>query len=339
MGEEAGEFLPRAYLALGLCFSRQASEGKKLLTKKSHTTGIETAHFFLVDPKDAKISLNLALQLAIVRQVSAAMEPLQAALSLHGDDLHSLHLLTLLLSAQKHHCHALETLNLALSQHPDNLNLLLTKVKLEEAMFGPAAALQTCEEMLQCWLSHHDVSSHSSPSVAVSRLDAALSEVSDMSSTRRHGPPHIWITLERVWLQAGELFMADCRFKEAQYCIAEAASLFPNSHSVLLQRGRLAELRGQPDDAKGHYDEALAIHPTGERVLGRLLVNTGRAHLAEKVLRDAVQFHSTSHEAWSGLGEALQALGSSQAPDCFLTALELEASCPIRPFTIIPREL
>lgn len=61
--------------------------------------------------------------------------------------------------------------------------------------------------------------------------------------------------------------MADCRFKEAQYCIAEAASLFPNSHSVLLQRGRLAELRGQPDDAKGHYDEALAIHPTGERIL------------------------------------------------------------------------
>ena len=53
-------------------------------------------------------------------QVSAAMEPLQAALSLHGDDLHSLHLLTLLLSAQKHHRHALDTLGLALSQHPDN---------------------------------------------------------------------------------------------------------------------------------------------------------------------------------------------------------------------------
>ncbi|KAF6735251.1 Tetratricopeptide repeat protein 7A [Oryzias melastigma] len=385
MGEEAGEFLPRAYLALGLCFSLQASEASLKEDRndfnKKALKALNKAHS--LDPQDAKISMYLALQLAIVRQVSAAMEPLQAALSLHGDDLHSLHLLTLLLSAQKHHCHALETLNLALSQHPSNLNLLLTKVKLEEAMFGPAAALQTCEEMLQCWLSHHDISrssetddssslpmadrteispggrklsihlnlpdfhdgstgSHSSPSVAVSRLEAALSEVSDMSSTRRHGPPHIWITLERVWLQAGELFMADCRLKEAQYCIAEAASLFPNSHSVLLQRGRLAELRGQPDEAKGLYDEALAIHPTGERILvhmGHLLVRTGRAHLAEKVLRDAVQFHSTSHEAWSGLGEALQALGSSQAPDCFLTALELEASCPIRPFTIIPREL
>lgn len=74
-------------------------------------------------------------------------------------------------------------------------------------------------------------------------------------------------------------------------------------------------------------------------VQGRLLVRTGRVHLGEKVLRDAVQVHSTSHEAWSGLGEALQSRGSSQTPDCFLTALDLEATCPIRPFTIIPREL
>lgn len=28
-GEDAGEFLPRAYLALGLCYSLQASEGEE----------------------------------------------------------------------------------------------------------------------------------------------------------------------------------------------------------------------------------------------------------------------------------------------------------------------
>lgn len=37
-------------------------------------------------------------------------------------------------------------------------SLLFTKVKLEEALFGPAAALQTCEEMLQEWQSRYDVS-------------------------------------------------------------------------------------------------------------------------------------------------------------------------------------
>lgn len=40
-------------------------------------------------------------------------------------------------------------------------------------------------------------------SVAASRLEAALSEVSDVSSTRRQGPTYIWATLERIWLQAG----------------------------------------------------------------------------------------------------------------------------------------
>ncbi|XP_059215234.1 tetratricopeptide repeat protein 7A [Centropristis striata] len=385
MGEEAGEFLPRAYLSLGLCCSLQASEASLKADRnefnKKALRALSKAHS--LDPQDAQIAMYLALQLALVRQVSAALEPLQAALSLRGDDLHSLHLLTLLLSAQKHHRHALDTLGLALSQHPSNFNLLFTKVKLEEALFGPAAALLTCEEMLQQWQSRYDVSrssetddsssipmaervevspgarklsihltlpdfqdastgSLSPSSVAASRLEAALSEVSDLSSIRRQGPPYIWATLERIWLQAGELFMSDGRLKEAQFCIAEASALFPNSYSVLLQRGRLAELRGQLDEAKSLYDEALALHPTGERILvhmGRLLVQTGRVHLGEKVLRDAVQVHSTSHEAWSGLGEALQSRDCSQAPDCFLTALELEASCPIRPFTIIPREL
>uniref|UniRef100_A0A674P7K4 Tetratricopeptide repeat domain 7A n=1 Tax=Takifugu rubripes TaxID=31033 RepID=A0A674P7K4_TAKRU len=307
MGKEAGEFLPRAYLSVGLCYSLKASEAslradRNEFNKKS-LRALSKAQS--LDPQDAQIAMYLALQLALVRQVSAAMEPLQIALSLRGDDVHSLHLLTLLLSAQKHPQPALETLNLALSQHPSNFNLLFTKVKLEEALFGPAAALQTCEEMLQEWQSRYDVTEKSEvipgarkpsihltlpdfqdastsmfpSSVAASRLEAALSEVSDMSSTRRQGPTYIWTTLERIWLQAGELFMADGRLKEAQFCIAEASCLFPNSHSVLLQRGRLAELRGHLEEAKGLYDEALAIHPTGESILVHMVSDSDNTML------------------------------------------------------------
>ncbi|XP_034040620.1 tetratricopeptide repeat protein 7A isoform X2 [Thalassophryne amazonica] len=310
MGEGAGEFLPRAYLALGLCCSLKASDATVKADRdefhKKALQALSKAHS--LDPQDVQIAMYLALQLALVRQVSAAMQPLQEALSLCADDLHALHLLTLMLSAQKHYRHALDTLCLALSQHPDNFNLMFTKVKLEETLFGPAVALQTCEDMLQRWQSRYDVSrssetddsssvpaverpevtsgarktsihltlpdfqdtsnaSQSPSSVALSRLEAALSEVSDISSARRQGPAYIWTTLERIWLQAGELFMADGRLREAQFCIAEASTLFPNSHSVLLQRGLLAELRGQLDEAKSLYDEALAIHPTGERIL------------------------------------------------------------------------
>lgn len=73
---------------------------------------------------------------------------------------------------------------------------------------------------------------------------------------------------------------------------------------------------------------------------GLVLCRLGHKSLAQKVLRDAVERQSTCHEAWQGLGEVLQAQGQSEAAiDCFLTALELEASSPVLPFSIIPREL
>lgn len=73
---------------------------------------------------------------------------------------------------------------------------------------------------------------------------------------------------------------------------------------------------------------------------GLTLSRLGHKSLAQKVLRDAVERQSTCHEAWQGLGEVLQAQGQNEAAvDCFLTALELEASSPAVPFTIIPRVL
>uniref|UniRef100_A0A8C2IAL3 Tetratricopeptide repeat domain 7A n=1 Tax=Cyprinus carpio TaxID=7962 RepID=A0A8C2IAL3_CYPCA len=304
LGECAGESLPRAHLAIGLCRSLLASDGKPGPQLSSAALCSLMAH--ALDPEDPQISFYLSLQLALVRQVSEAMEPLQLALNIHGDDLHSLHLLTLLLSAQKHYQHALDTLKLAIIQHPDNFNLLFTKVKLEEVLFGPAAALQTCTEMLQLWLSRYDFTrpsippdpgplcrkpsglhlmlpdfqetetgSQSAPSLAVSRLEQAMSEVSALSSTHRHGPAYIWTTLERIWLQAaGELFMADGRMKEAQFCVQEAGTLFPASHSVLLLKGRVAELRANDTEAKSLYDEALAINPRGHHILLHLVSDT-----------------------------------------------------------------
>uniref|UniRef100_A0A3B4C7G8 Tetratricopeptide repeat protein 7 N-terminal domain-containing protein n=1 Tax=Pygocentrus nattereri TaxID=42514 RepID=A0A3B4C7G8_PYGNA len=299
LGEGAEESLARAHLAIGLCCSLRASDatlkGDRDEFNRRALQALQTAHE--VDPQDPQIALYLSLQLALVRQVSAAMEPLQLALRLRSEDLHSLHLLALLLSAQKHYQHALDTLTVALNQYPENFNLLFTKVKLEEALFGPAVALQTCEDMLQLWQSRYDFAripppepspisrkssglhltlpdfqetetgSQSAPSLAVSRLEQAMSEVSAISSTHRQGPAYIWTTLERIWLQAGELFMADGRVKEAQFCVQEAAALFPTSHSVLLLKGQLAELRGNDAEAKSLYDEALAINPTGQHIL------------------------------------------------------------------------
>ncbi|XP_012329157.2 tetratricopeptide repeat protein 7A isoform X1 [Aotus nancymaae] len=381
LGEEAGEFLPKGYLALGLTYSLQATDATlKSKQDELHRKALQTLERAQqLAPGDPQVILYVSLQLALVRQISSAMEQLQEALKVCRDDAHALHLLALLFSAQKHYQHALDVVNMAITEHPENFNLMFTKVKLEQVLKGPEEALVTCRQMLRLWQTlysfsqlgglekdgslgegltmkkqsgmhltlpdAHDADSGSrrASSIAASRLEEAMSELTMPSSVLKQGPMQLWTTLEQIWLQAAELFMEQQHLKEAGFCIQEAAGLFPTSHSVLYMRGRLAEVKGSLEEAKQLYKEALTVNPDGVCImhsLGLMLSRLGHKSLAQKVLRDAVERQSTCHEAWQGLGEVLQAQGQNEAAvDCFLTALELEASSPVLPFSIIPREL
>ncbi|XP_047707853.1 tetratricopeptide repeat protein 7A isoform X1 [Prionailurus viverrinus] len=379
--EEAGEFLSKGYLALGLTYSLQATDATlKSKQDELHRKALQTLERAQqLAPGDPQVILYVSLQLALVRQISSAMEQLQEALKMCRDDANALHLLALLFSAQKHYQHALDVINMAITEYPENFNLMFTKVKLEQVLKGPEEALVTCRQMLRLWQTlysfsqlgglekdgslgegvtlkkqsgmhltlpdAHDADSGSrrASSIAASRLEEAMSELTVPSSVLKQGPMQLWTTLEQIWLQAAELFMEQRHLKEAGFCIQEAAGLFPTSHSVLYMRGRLAEMKGTLEEAKQLYKEALTVNPDGVRImhsLGLMLSRLGHKSLAQKVLRDAVERQSTCHEAWQGLGEVLQDQGQSEAAvDCFLTALELEASSPVLPFSIIPREL
>ncbi|XP_075562948.1 tetratricopeptide repeat protein 7A isoform X1 [Pelecanus crispus] len=381
LGEDAGESLAKGYLALGLTYSLQATDAtlkgaQDELNKKALQT-LERARD--LDPEDHQIILYLSLQLALVRQISDAIEHLQEALQLCKDDMNSLHLLALLFSAQKHYQHALDVINMAVVEYPESFSLLFTKVKLEWIHKGPEEALVTCRHMLQMWQMVYNVLQHSgsekgssvpetpvikkhnglhltlpdahdtdsgsqrASSLAVSRLEQAMSEITVQSSAMKQGPVQLWTALEQIWLQAAELFMEQQHLKEAGFCIQEAASLFPTSHAVLYMRGRLAEMKGNLEEARQLYDEALTVNPAGVEImhsLGLVLSRLGRRDLAQKVLRDAIRIQTTSHRAWNSLGEVLQAQGKNEAAiECFLTALDLESSSPVIPFTVIPREL
>eukprot|EP00079_Xenopus_tropicalis_P035695 XP_017949466.1 PREDICTED: tetratricopeptide repeat protein 7A [Xenopus tropicalis] len=87
------------------------------LSKKA-LQALQRAHE--LDPEDPQIILYLSLQLGLVRQISKATEHIQEALKLRKDDLHSLHLLALLLSAQKQYQHAIDVIDMALSEYPEN---------------------------------------------------------------------------------------------------------------------------------------------------------------------------------------------------------------------------
>ncbi|XP_037662915.1 tetratricopeptide repeat protein 7A isoform X3 [Choloepus didactylus] len=382
LGEEAGEFLPKGYLALGLTYSLQATDATlKCKQDELHKKALQTLERAKqLAPDDPQVLLYVSLQLALVRQISSSLEQLQEALQVRKDDANSLHLLALLLSAQKHYQHALDAISMAITEHPENFSLMFTKVKLEQVLKGPEEALVTCREMLRLWQTLYSFSqlgglekdssfgesptlkkqsgmhltlpdaheadsagSRRASSIAASRLEEAMSELTLPSSVLKQGPMQLWTTLEQIWLQAAELFMEQQHLKEASFCIQEAAGLFPTSHSVLYMRGRLAETKGCWEEAEQLYKEALTVNPDGVRImhsLGLMLSQLGHKSLAQKVLRDAVERQSTCHEAWQGLGEVLQAQGQSEAAaDCFLTALDLEASSPVLPFSVIPREL
>ncbi|XP_055233810.1 tetratricopeptide repeat protein 7A isoform X3 [Gorilla gorilla gorilla] len=342
LGEEAGEFLPKGYLALGLTYSLQATDATlKSKQDELHRKALQTLERAQqLAPSDPQVILYVSLQLALVRQISSAMEQLQEALKVCKDDAHALHLLALLFSAQKHHQHALDVVNMAITEHPENFKGLE-----KDGSFGEGLAMKKQSGMHLTLPDAHDADSGSrrASSIAASRLEEAMSELTMPSSVLKQGPMQLWTTLEQIWLQAAELFMEQQHLKEAGFCIQEAAGLFPTSHSVLYMRGRLAEVKGNLEEAKQLYKEALTVNPDGVRImhsLGLVLSRLGHKSLAQKVLRDAVERQSTCHEAWQGLGEVLQAQGQNEAAvDCFLTALELEASSPVLPFSIIPREL
>lgn len=381
MGEAAGESLAKGYLALGLVCSLQATDATQKSTQddwsKKALQALQRAH--QIDPEDPQIILYLSLQLALVRQISDAIEHLQEALKLQKDDLHCLHLLALLLSAQKQYKHAIEVIDMTLAEYPENFSILFTKTKLVCIHEGPEEALITCRHMLYLWQKLYNCSqmsesekessladvpltrkhsglhlaipdahdaengSQRASSIAASRMEQAMSEITMHSSAQKQGPMQQWVTLEQIWLQAAELFMEQQHMKEAGFCIQEAASLFPTSHTVLYMRGKLTEMKGCLEEAKQIYNEALTVNPDGVKImhsLGLILNRLGRNTLAEKYLRDAVQIQSTSHDAWKGLGEVLQDQGKDEdAVECFISALDLESSSPVSPFTIIPREL
>nr|XP_030130704.3 tetratricopeptide repeat protein 7B isoform X1 [Taeniopygia guttata] len=383
LGDKTSEFKAKGYLALGLTYSLQATDaslrGMQEVLQRKALLAFQRAHS--LSPTDHLAAFYLALQLAISRQIPEALGYVRQALQLQGDDANSLHLLALLLSAQKHYHDALNIMDMALSEYPENFILLFTKVKLESLCRGPDEALLTCKHMLQIWKSCYNLTNPSdsgrgsslldraiadrrqlntitlpdfsdpetgsvhATSIAASRVEQALSEVASslQSSAPKQGPMYPWMTLAQIWLHAAEVYIGIGKPAEATACTQEAANLFPVSHYVFYMRGQVAELRGNTDEAKRWYEEALSINPTHVKSMQRLaliLHQLGRYSLAEKILRDAVQVNSTAHEVWNSLGEVLQAQGNDDAAaECFLTALELEASSPVVPFTIIPRVL
>jgi len=97
------------------------------------------------DPQDHLPRYYLAFHLANTRHTAAAATHARAALDLHPEHQASMHLTSLLLSAQQEFSEALELTDYALEEYPDSYPLMQLKVHLEEKVHGGENAILTAK--------------------------------------------------------------------------------------------------------------------------------------------------------------------------------------------------
>ncbi|XP_046670880.1 LOW QUALITY PROTEIN: tetratricopeptide repeat protein 7B-like [Homalodisca vitripennis] len=284
------------------------------------------------DPNDHLVEYYLGLQCASRAQVSEAIAHTKAALKLCPEHAPSLHLMVLLLTAQKQLTEAHTLLDTALQDFPDNLNLLYIKTHLQLQTHGPEVALATAKQMLSLWkilyeeqvqqvqgeqsdtrsffqlytseMSDKDSSSLHAHSLAASRVEQALSEVaSSISSfTPRPGPQRAWLLQLQVWLLVAEIYLALDQVSAAAASIQEATSIFPLSHHIMYTvRVLVHEHKHEFMEAKQCYQNAVAINPSHIKSLqhlGLMYHYLGSHRLAEKTLRDAAKIDPHAPTTW-----------------------------------------
>ncbi|XP_067119530.1 tetratricopeptide repeat protein 7B isoform X2 [Centruroides vittatus] len=325
------------------------------------------------DPNDHLPEFYLALHYAHARQLPEAILHAKSALYLRGEHVHSLHLLVLLLSAQKQYLEALQLVEAALEEYPDNFNLMYTKAHLELHCVGGEVALLTSKQMLQQWKTLYEkklksdmndgglqrVTSenksvfqlHSSELsdgdsgnsvIVATRIEQALSEVASSVGgfQPKPGPQTVWLLQLHIWLLIAELYLHLGQVSEAEACIHEASSIFPLCHQLMVMKGMIHKYKREYHEAKTCFQNAVAINPLHVKALqhlGLVYHNLGSNHLAEKTLRDAVTIDPMSHQSWFNMGKVLQDMGDYEsASECLATAIELEATSPILPLFYIP---
>ncbi|XP_071524615.1 tetratricopeptide repeat protein 7B isoform X2 [Panulirus ornatus] len=325
-----------------------------------------------LDSSDHLVEFYIALHYAQSYHLAEATHHVKLALYLRSEHPQSLHLLILLLSAQKEYEEALELVQAALAEYPENLHLLYVRASLEEAVYGGEVALLTARHMFTLWqklykeqlmsdisdvqsqhhtnhdtysvfnMSDKDTASVHAESVAASRVEQALSEVaSSLSSYQpKPGPHQAWLLQIQIWLLTAQLYLKTDQVTEAANCLQEASSIFPMSHHIMFMKGLLHEKKNEFHEAQTCYQNALAINPYHLKSLchlGLVYHYLGSDRLAEKTLMDAIKVDPHDHYSWETLGEVLVSLGQLEASSrCLQTAIEIEAKAPILPFTSIP---
>ncbi|XP_044258625.1 tetratricopeptide repeat protein 7B isoform X2 [Tribolium madens] len=367
--------LGRCYLYIGIgyylqaesCFLKKDKEDLMNRALDNFKNAVD------IEPNDHLCHYYLGLQLAVLGKIGEAQNHVRISLDLRSESSSTLHLLVLLLTAEREHRNALTIVENALEEYPDCLNLMYVKAHLELHEEGGEKALTTAKQMLELWknlyegqlnsdvpecdrksdtrsvfqlytseMSDRDSSSLQLHNTAASRVEQALSEVaSSLSSfSPRPGPQRAWMLQVEVWLLLAELYLALDQPTDVQQCIQEATQIYPLSHHIMHMKGLLHMHKQEWPEAKLCFQNAVAINPQHVKSLqelGLVYHYLGLQGLAETTFREAAKIDPKNHITWYNLGKVLEALGEyEKASNAMATALMQEKNNPILPFNSVP---
>lgn len=315
-----------------------------------------------LDRKDVTYAFHLAVCLAESRQLRSAKEEVQRSLTVNPGHTGCLHLLALVLTAEKSYAEAVKICDHALQKQPDNFGLLDCKIRLDMALDNTSGALSSCKAALALWRSlYSEEGSRLIDQViqdenSLSELDLKLRdytnlEMVDPDLASDTGSSQFTVTgpcaavsapnafQARIWCSVADVFLKAGKTGDALSCVREAQFLAPHLPSVLLSYGRVMQASDNAKAAGELYRSALALQPANPvalTLIGQLMYQSKRYEQAEKYLQEATIVDHLNHEAWFWLGEVLLVQGNRElAADCYKAALDLELTAPLQPFSVV----
>eukprot|EP00731_Ephydatia_muelleri_P001726 Em0001g1726a len=143
----------------------------------------------------------------------------------------------------------------------------------------------------------------------------------------------------RIWCTVADVFLKVGKTSDALSCVREAQFLAPHFPSVLLSYGRVMQASDNEKASGELYRSALALQPTNPialTLIGQLKYHSKRYDQAEKYLQEATAVDQLNHEALYWLGEVFSSQGHKElAANCYRTALDLELTAPLQPFSVV----
>ncbi|KAH3745835.1 tetratricopeptide repeat protein 7A [Pelomyxa schiedti] len=356
----ASPMLPRLHLMVGISYGKAAltattCENKKALCAKA----LEQLHIAAsMDPDDYQCIYYIALQLADIRQTDHSIASVRECLALNPNHTDSYALLALLLTSKHEFSAAMDVVNAGLLLSPTYLRLLVIKAKILETLGDIRGAINVYTSAIACSGNQNPKTQEAEDTLSLRSstiTDVANVEVRSARTELTFVPSTLDISQKDcgpegfLWFSLATCFHRLSQHQDAQHCIKEAAKLTSSRSSLCDHTISMADVlafEAELDTTPAKtllYQKSLSVDPIHHNSLIAVAVQAmenGNPQIAEHYITTALRNNPESHIAWKYMGIVTQATNDCQkATQCFFTAMLLEDTAPLIPFSYFPRKL